>query len=81
MVNHLHKLCSNVKPSTIHRVYLAGERQAMLVGGLGQQAVPGVLLGGPDVLVDNALGLEPHTAAIIGTAEGELASVIHLVKF
>ena len=58
-------------------IYLASERQEMLVNELGSKAVTSVLLGSLDMVVDTGLGLEPLLAALIGAGERAQTSVIH----
>jgi len=58
---------------------LASERQKMLVNELGSKAVPSMLLGSLDVVVDHVLRLEPLITALIRAGEGTQARVIHQV--
>ena len=52
----------------------------MLVKELGSKAVPSMLLGSLDVVVDHVLGLEPLVAALIGAGEGTHTRVIHKME-
>ena len=56
---------------------LIGTGWALLIDGLGSQAVAGMLLGKLDVVVEKGLGLKPLLTALIGTGERTQASVIH----
>jgi len=60
--------------------HLASEGQEVLVDEFGSQAVASMLLRSLDVMVDQALGLEPLTAALVRTGERTQTSVIHLVQ-
>jgi len=60
--------------------HLASEWKEILVEELGREAMAGVLLGFLDVFVDQALRLEPLTAALVGAGEWTLARVVHHVQ-
>ena len=60
-------------------IHLACERQQVLVNDLGGLAVPLVLLGLLDVLVNITLRLEPLSTSFIRAGERSLAGVVHQV--
>ena len=65
---------------TAEKLDLASERQQVLVNELGCQTLASVSLGILDVLVHLPLSLEPLRAALIGTGEWTLSTVVHQVE-
>jgi len=61
-------------------VSLASERQEILVQELGCQPMTSVALCSLDVLVHIPLTLEPLLAALVGTWEWSLSTVVHEVE-